>query len=310
VIPMSAMTAVLLTFMRLSGDNEIIAIKTGGASLYALLPPVLLFSLLGCAATLFMTVFGAAWGLTAGNELAYRIAVSHADIGLKERTFNNSFNGVMLYVGAFNKQNNELIDVVSTVVAHRGRLFSNPQTLVYLLRLYNGTIIQTGVEKRSAHSVQFETYDLRLDINQAVSVAKYSKRKRYMMHFGELLNYIREKSRDTDKTEYYKGLVELNKKFSIPFACICLGLLAVPVGIQTRKAKRSTGLVFALILFLLYYLLLTGGIIVSESGLVLPWVGMWIPNLIMGSLALLLLMRTVKERSFDLRTPRFRRKDP
>jgi lipopolysaccharide export system permease protein len=45
VIPMSVMLAVLLTFLRMNGDNEIIAMKTGGISLYRMLPPVLLFCL-------------------------------------------------------------------------------------------------------------------------------------------------------------------------------------------------------------------------------------------------------------------------
>jgi lipopolysaccharide export system permease protein len=38
VIPMSTMMAVLLTFLRLSADNEIIALKTGGLNTYRLLP--------------------------------------------------------------------------------------------------------------------------------------------------------------------------------------------------------------------------------------------------------------------------------
>ena len=37
-IPMSAMIAVLLTIMRMSGENEIIALKGAGMSLYKLLP--------------------------------------------------------------------------------------------------------------------------------------------------------------------------------------------------------------------------------------------------------------------------------
>ena len=41
VVPMSTMMAVLLTFLRLSGDNEILALKSAGTSLYRMLPPVL-----------------------------------------------------------------------------------------------------------------------------------------------------------------------------------------------------------------------------------------------------------------------------
>ena len=47
VLPMSTMMAILLTFLRLSNDNEITALKSGGVSFYRLLPPVFLFSLFG-----------------------------------------------------------------------------------------------------------------------------------------------------------------------------------------------------------------------------------------------------------------------
>ena len=43
IITMSVMMAVLLTFLKMSTDNEIIALKAGGVSLYRLLPPVFLF---------------------------------------------------------------------------------------------------------------------------------------------------------------------------------------------------------------------------------------------------------------------------
>ncbi|MBT8339019.1 MAG: LptF/LptG family permease, partial [Desulfatitalea sp.] len=41
VLPMSTMIAVLLTFLRMSGDMEIVALKAAGVNLYRLLPPVL-----------------------------------------------------------------------------------------------------------------------------------------------------------------------------------------------------------------------------------------------------------------------------
>ena len=58
IIPMSVMLTILLTFLRLSSDNEIVAIKSCGMSIYGLLVPVLLFSMLGFFLTIFMTLYG------------------------------------------------------------------------------------------------------------------------------------------------------------------------------------------------------------------------------------------------------------
>ena len=132
VIPMSIMIAVLLTFLRLSGDNEIIALKTSGMSIYGLLPPVMLFCLFGCLLTFFMTAYGMPWGKLSVKELTYRVVSSNLEVGLKDRTFNDSFKDVMLYVNKINPKNKELKDIfiedkrtqniVSTVVAPKGKL--------------------------------------------------------------------------------------------------------------------------------------------------------------------------------------------
>ena len=50
-IPMATLLSILLTFNRLSSDNEITALKASGVSLYQMIPPVLAFALTAYAAT-------------------------------------------------------------------------------------------------------------------------------------------------------------------------------------------------------------------------------------------------------------------
>jgi len=105
------MMAVLLTFLRMSSDNEIIALKTGGMSIYGLLPPAIVFCCLGWGLTAFMSMFGAPWGKTSFQHLIYDVAASNVNVGLKERTFNDSFDGVMLYAHKIDLKKNTLRDV-------------------------------------------------------------------------------------------------------------------------------------------------------------------------------------------------------
>ncbi len=303
VIPMSVMMAVLLTFLRLSTDNEIVAIKTGGLTIYRLLAPVILFCLIGCLLTLFMSVYGLPWGRAAMREHTMKVLSSNLDIGLKERTFNDSFKDVMLYINKIDIKNKTLIDVfiedkrnkniVSTVLAPEGKLFSDPVELVYHLRLFRGVINQVDLGNRSANSVSFDTYDLKLDLKKAV-VALGSKKHIKEMSIYELRRNLNT-ARPKDKN-YYKVLMELHKKFSIPLACFTLGVLAVPLGIQSRSTKRSSGLVLGLVFFLIYYLLLSAGMVFGETGAYPPLIGMWLPNVAMGSIGLYLLVRTANER--------------
>jgi lipopolysaccharide export system permease protein len=285
VLPMSIMMSVLLTFLQMSSDNEIIALKCGGHSINGLLPPVILFCLFGFSVNIFITVFGMPWGSKAMKELTLEVASSNVDIGLKERTFNDSFEDVMLYVNNIDIKDKSLIDIfiedkrqekmVTTVVAPRGKLFSQPDKYLFHLQLYNGTIHQMNREDRIANN-----------------------KHRTEMSLIELKTYI-ENYKTKDKG-YYKSVMELHRKFSLPFACIALGLLAMPLGVQSKSAKRSFGLILGLSFFLLYYLLLSAGTVFGKTGTIPPAVGMWSPNLIMGSTGLYLLFRTVKERPLQI----------
>ena len=304
IIPMSVMMAVLLTFLKMSSDNEIIALKAGGVSIYRLLPPVFLFALVGVFLTGTTAIYGLPTGRMAMKKLLYEVAVNNSEIGLKPRTFNDAFNGVMLYVNRIEPATRTLQDVfiedqrspdvVSTVVSPKGRLFSEPETGSFQLRLYNGSINQVDVRDRSAHTVQFETYDLRLDIQKNAGIHGGGPKNQEEMTIPELWAYL-EKAGKKDARSYLT-LMELHKKFSLPFSCLFLALLAVPLGIQSRHAKRSFGVGLGLIFFLFYYLMLSVGWVFGENGSYPPVVGMWVPNLVVGGVGLFLLIRNAKER--------------
>jgi len=308
IIPMSIMIAVLLAFLRLSGDNEIVALKTSGMSIYGLLPPAMLFCLIGCLLTFFMTAYGMPWGRLSVKELTYKVLSSNLEIGLKDRTFNDSFEDVVLYVHKIDSKSKELQDIfiedkrtqniVSTVVAPRGKLFSKSDEHIYHLLLYNGVIYQVDLKNRSTNYIDFENYEVRLDIQEAASRLEQGTKHRKEMNLVELRNYLDNSTRRNSK--YYKALMELHKKFSIPIACFALGLLAVPLGIQSGPAKKSFGLVLGMLFFLIYYFLLTAGLVLGETGTCPPVIGMWGPNIVMGGLGLYLLVKTANERKLRI----------
>ncbi len=309
IIPMSVMMSVLLTFLRMSGDNEIVALKAGGLSIYRLFPSVVLFCIIGYILTSFMTIYGLPWGKISFKKLTWKLAASHIDIGLKERTFNDGFKDVMLYVNKIDMGSKELKDVfvedlrseesVSTIVAPSGKMYSEPNKLLFHLRLYNGLINQVDIKTKSVHTINFDTYDINLDLKKSVPAysEKDFRKGKEEMSFSELRNFIKEKSAEKD-TKYYAALMKLHEKFSLPFACIVLGLIGVPIGIQSRSDKRSVGIILGLFLFLFYYIMLLTGWSLGESGTYPPAVGMWMPNIVMAGLGLYFLKRTANDRPF------------
>jgi lipopolysaccharide export system permease protein len=308
VVPMSVMLAILLTFLRMSGDNEIIALRSGGLSFYGLLPPVLLICLLGAVSTGFMTIYALPWGRSSMYELTAEIESSNPDIGLKEKTFNDDVKDMIFYVNKIDQKNNMLFgvfiedrrrpDMLVTIVAPKGRLFSDPEKRMHHLRLFDGTIHRTNLQDGSVSSIHFSTYTSNFGPKNTVPNKKKKKIHQKSMSLGELRQFIR--TSPAKDEIYFKALLEFHRKFALPFACFTLGLIALPLGVQSRSANRTFGLIVGLFLFLFYNLLLSAGNILGESGTLPPVYGMWLPNVVTGAVALYLVLRTAKERTIKL----------
>ena len=90
-------------------------------------------------------------------------------------------------------------------------------------------------------------------------------------------------------------LVEIDKKYSIPVACIVFVLVGVPLGIMARKGGFGVAATLSLGFFILYWACLIGGEKLADRDIVQPALGMWIANIIIGLFGLYLTIRTAKE---------------
>ena len=90
-------------------------------------------------------------------------------------------------------------------------------------------------------------------------------------------------------------LVEIHKKYSIPAACIVFVLVGAPLGVITRRGGFGIAASMSLGFFVLYWSCLIGGEKLADRGIVSPFTGMWIANIIIGLLGLYLTARVRKE---------------
>ncbi len=315
ITPMSVMMAVLLTFLRMSGDNEIVALRASGLNPHRFLVPVMFFCFMGWLLTSFITTVGLPWSNRSYYGLSVELAQKHVDAVIKERSFIDSFQGLMLYVNQVDLQNRTMKDVFiedqrnptvnNIIVAPEGRITSDPEEQVIQLTLFNGTINQVALADQSAHVISFKTYQMKLDLKEMLSKGVAKRRPVQEMTVAELREHL--KSTKTRGKSYYKALMRYHEKFALPFACFVLGLVAIPLGIQSKRSTRSAGTVMGIVLFLSYYILLTVGWAFGESGTLPPVAGMWIPNIIVGSIGIFLYIRMIQGRPVQIRWPTMRR---
>lgn len=91
--------------------------------------------------------------------------------------------------------------------------------------------------------------------------------------------------------------VEVQKKYSIPVACLVFVLIGAPLGIMSRRGGLATGGGLSLMFFLLYWTFLVGGEDLADRQIISPFLAMWSANLIVGLAGLYFLWRATYERT-------------
>src|SRR4030042_4782649 len=185
-------------------------------------------------------------------------------------------------------------EVPQTIVAKKGWLIPDPRERALNLRLGDGTIYNVSLGSRSAQNINFKTYNLVLPLDQMAAAQKKREKSETELYPFELKEKIRQTSPGENK--YYKYQIEYYKKFSLPFSCLVFGMIAFPLGLQSRLAGRAWAVVLGGIVIFIYYLILSLAFNLGEKGILTPWVGLWLPNAIVGAIGWYLFWITWKEK--------------
>jgi len=302
-VPMALLMAVLAALGRLSGDNEITAMKVSGIGIYQLVAPIMIFSLVCSLLTSFVAVYALPWGNSSTRELIFNIARNKVNIGIKERTFNSDFKGLVLYVNEIAVRGEKLKGILvsekgetgepNTIVAREGYLISDPKSLIITLRLIDGKIHRASKDLNTYQEIGFSTYDINLDLGTIIKEQGSFTKEYSEMSIGELQRKIEELRKG--KKSLYHPLQVLYEKFSVPFACLVFGLIAIPLGIQSRPSSKFWGFILSLVVILIYYVFLTFGQILAKNGEIPLPIALWAPNFFIGILGIYMLYKTAND---------------
>jgi len=299
-IPMSFLLAVLLTFGRLSGDGEITAAKASGISLVQMMPPVISISIITFIATLFLMIYALPWGNHSFKTKIYNIVRETADTSIVPGRMLDSFSDIILYVNEKDENSSRYKGVVisekgkgaksNTIIASEAEIISVPDKLSVALRLYDGAIHKEGEKKQLRYNIiKFEQCDITLSINKKANTSSSSLKGDRELGMSELLTKIKKLKSRGQNYDYL--MVELHKKFSIPFACIVFAFIGAPLGIQGKRSGKAHGFVFSLLLITVYYVFLMAGETLGDKGSIPPFLSMWAPNIFFMAIGLHLLYK-------------------
>lgn len=75
--------------------------------------------------------------------------------------------------------------------------------------------------------------------------------------------------------------IELQKKFTLSFACIIFFFIGAPLGAIIRKGGLGTPLIISVLLFIFYYIIDNTGYKMAREGRLEVWEGMWLSSIVL-----------------------------
>lgn len=318
--PIATMLSIFLTFLRMSSDNEITALKSGGLSLYRMIPAPLVFCLICTLADVFFSMYGLSWGTENFRKALMDIARTKSQLAIQPGVFNTDFPGLVFYAEEVDDKTSRMRsvfvrdstrkDMTATIVAPRGEIRTDSKNGRLLIHLENGRIYQQ--EKQQLGVLKFSNYDVRIPLADILKGYDVDDPRPKEMAWKKLVRISRAKDRAQGLDERFlrKVDVEIQKRLALPVACLVLGMFAMPIACIFRGLKQQYGLIISMGLFLVYYTMLSLGITFGESGTLSPVVGLWTPNVIFAAAFGFMLRLAVKEKSlrFKIRLPKLRRR--
>ena len=302
-IPMAVLLGVLIGLGRLSADREVVALHACGVSPVRLWRPVALVAILGTAATAYETIVALPNANQTYREIVYVLMASRIEGNVKPRVFYEDFPNRVIYVRDVPAQGSWrdvfLADTskpgeTTVYLAKEARILLDPDRRLVQLELVSGTGHTTHDREPDQYEEQaFDRSTISLDPD---TVFRRSPPKGPPeMTFAELRQTIADAGARGDPA--YNARFMVQYKLSLPATCPILALIALALGMSSRKDGRLAGFVLGVFVVLAYYILLYGARALAMGGRITPELAPWAPNVVMLTLGIAMFARRVRGRA-------------
>lgn len=299
-VPMAMLTATLIAFGRLSGDNEIMAMRALGISVFTISMPILVLGLTVSLLSIPLNDKLLTKSHFASRKVLKEIGLRTPTAYIEAGTFIKDFEGCIVFIHEI--KGNKLKNIriyqpqenrpTRTITAKEGEFISAPQKGLVKLKLIDGTSEEPDINN-PVHffKLNFKTYYMTLNMQDKPKLGKLEKKTREMC-----IRELREESKKLGQEGIELGpiLTEIHKKIAVSFSALVFVLIAIPLAIKTHVSEKSISLGISVGVLVIYWLLLAGGTAFALRGLAAPWLAMWLPNILVGSAGLFMFYETLK----------------
>lgn len=301
-IPMAVLVGILLGLSRLASDSEITAMRASGMGALDFVRIVSIVSGLAVLLGLFNSLYLAPKSAEATLKLEASLKASQASFEIQPRVFYEDFRNYVLYIqdvrpatGAALWRHVFLADLTqpanpNITTADQAVVVNGDQQTIHL-HLLNGGRHETLPSDPNQYNIStFASADLPIEAGaQEEAHLGRSDTPILALPLSELWRLGNMPDSDIPGRPSRIYRIEVNKRFSYPFACLVLMLVGVPLGISSKRGGKSTGFVLTILLVFIYYFLSSVGIALAKNGKLSPFIGVWGANLLFAAAGAMLL---------------------
>lgn len=290
-LPIGMLTASLLTFGRLSADQELTAIRAGGISLASAIVPVVGLSMVLCGVCFWFVGDVGPRSRVAFKGLRDSVLRSQATLALGEGRY-LELGSVTLYA---RKVDGDLLKDVRIFAFTNGACYldlfapeaelrrdSNRFPAALSLRNFQGLVQMAG-------GWQGISAEERIEPIANFRPARSDSPKLSEMSMGQLLQ--ERSKRRAEGIDVTPVEVQIHRQASFSFACLGFTLVGIPLGIRAHRRETNIGVAMALVLLLLYYSFIIVAQSLDTKPHLYPQYLLWIPNLLFQAVGVALIRR-------------------
>lgn len=296
-IPISVLFATVMTVNRMCLSSEITVLRACGVSINRISKPIFAFALCATLVTFFINETIVPITTQQSRYLAmWSITQRHIPKGKKNFTLKELKNGIELkrffYVeeckdGQF--KNVSILDVSDT-------------SAIQIIQAKSGSSVDKGwlFKNASAYTITPKGKNLStswfeqtiVDFGSEVNKALLSGDQGATNNFFQLFNLLVKDKTNPDSTltdkERIESTISLWDKTAFPLTAVVLVLLGVPLAITPPRVRYNRGFLFSILIIFFYYLIRAFSISFGESGVLIPILAAWLPNIVISTIGIYL----------------------
>ena len=280
IIPVCILLAVLIVFGLMSKNNEIVALKSSGVSIYYLLKPVLLMGLLFSILLFFLSEVIVPVTMGKANIIWLKDVRKESAVIAKEKDIWIKGNRSITHIKYYNPEAKAIFGITINDFYEDFRIMKriDAQKGVFKQgKWFLHEVMEQHFNKEDGDtSITFyEEKEKKLDFlpEDLERVIKKSEE----MNFKELFSYVKKvEAEGYDATTYR---VDLQAKIAFPFVCIIMCIIGTGIAV---KAKESlpVSIAYGLGVAFLYWVLYSFCVSLGYGEMLAPGIAAWAANLI------------------------------